>query len=70
MGIPQGRTHMTEDVNLIYSPLNRYITKDDVEIEICIYKVELDTGWCVLRLSTNLVIRHVGMFSLKLIKRR
>ena len=38
---------MTEDVNLIYSPLNRYITKDNVEIEICIFKSELDTGWCL-----------------------
>jgi hypothetical protein len=38
---------MTEDVNLIYSPLNRYIIKDCVEIEICIYKGEPDTVWCL-----------------------
>ncbi len=38
---------MTEDDDLVYSPLNRRIVKDGQEIEICIYKGESDASWCL-----------------------
>jgi len=33
-----GKIPMFENVELVYSPLNRVIAKDGLEIEICIYK--------------------------------
>jgi len=38
---------MFENVELVYSPLNRVIAKDGLEIEICIYKGASDSSWCV-----------------------